>query len=52
MVNDFGEGMVVFVAMPENKANSTDKKLNITNINTKGALTNRKSGLPLNNLFL
>ena len=51
MVNDLGEGIAPFLALTE-KANSSTKELNTTNINRKGVATNRKTGLPLYTLFL
>ena len=52
MVNNFGEAIAVFVAMPETRPIAQPKKLNTTNINRKGAALHRKIRLPLNRLFL
>ena len=52
MVNDLGEVLVAFVAMPETKQIAQPKELNNTDINKKGAAPHRKIGLPLNSLFL
>ena len=37
MVNDFGEAIDVFVAMPETRQTAQAKELNATNIDSKGA---------------
>ena len=52
MVNDFGEAIAAFVAMPEQDQIAQPKKLNTTNINRKGAAPHREIGLPLSSLYL
>ena len=52
MVNNFGEAIAAFVAMPETRQIVPPKELNTPNINRKGAAPHHKIGLPLKNLFL
>ena len=52
MVNDFGEAIAAFVAVPETRQIAESMDLNITTINRKGTEPNRKIGLPLRSLFL
>ena len=52
MVNNFEEAIAAFVAMPETRQTAQPKELIITNIDWKGAAPHRKTGLPLNSLFL
>ena len=52
MMNDFGEAIAAFVAMPETRQTAQPKELNTININRKGTEPHRKIGLPLNRLFL
>ena len=51
MINNFGETIATFVAMPETRQIAQPKQLNILNINEKGAAPLRKIGLPLNSFF-
>ena len=50
MLNDFGEAIAAFVAMPETRQTAQPKELYTTNVNWKGAAPHRKIGLPLNRL--
>ena len=52
MVNDFGEVIAAFVAMPETRPRAQPKELITTNINRKGTAPHRKISLLLNSLFL
>ena len=44
MVNDFGEAITAFVAMPETRQIAQPKQLNTININRKGTAQHRKIG--------
>ena len=52
MVNKFGQRHRRFCRYAGNKANSTAKELDTTNINWKGEAPNPQIGLPLNVQFL
>ena len=54
MVNDYGEAIVAFAAMPETRQTAQPKEFNTTNINKKGTAPHRKVGLLLStcSLFL
>ena len=51
MVNDFGETIAAYVAMPETRQIAQPKEPNTTNINKKGAAPYQKIGLPLKSIF-
>ena len=52
MVIEFGEVIIIFVAILKKKTNSATKQHNITHINRRRITSNCKIGLPLNSLFL
>ena len=45
MVNDLGQAIAAYVAMPETRQIAQPKELNTTNINRKGAEPHRKIDL-------
>ena len=52
MANGFGETIAAVLGMPKTRQVAQPKKLNTTHIDRKGAVPQRKLGLPLNILFL